>query len=90
MRLVDVHDHHVSDVITAMELGNRPMPDATRPEISEMQRRMYAARADDERRILPEGESQHKKSPKPMSPARIKRMFAPFRGAMNAMRSCGR
>ena len=49
-----------------------------------MLRRMVAARADDERRLLPEGETRHKKSRKPLSPARIERMFAPFRAAMNA------
>jgi len=86
MRLVDVRDHHVSDVITAMEQINRPAPDREKlPEaVAEMLRRMVAARADDERRLLPEGETRHKKSRKPLSPARIERMFAPFRAAMNA------
>jgi integrase len=84
MRLVDVRDHHVSQVITAMELINRPVPDGTRPEVLEMLRRMNAARADDERRSLPEGEKRRKKSRKPLSPARIQRMYAPFRAAMNA------
>jgi integrase len=45
---------------------------------------MTAARADDERRALPEGEVRRKKSTRPLSPARIARMFAPFRAAMNA------
>ena len=86
MRLVDVRDHHVSDAITAMELVNRPQPQAEKlPQaVAEMLLRMTAARADDERRVLPEGETRHKKSTKPLSPARIGRMFAPFRAAMNA------
>jgi len=84
MRFVDVRDHHVSQVITAMELINRPVPDDLKPEIREMLRRMYAARADDVRRVLPEGETRHKKSRKPLSPARIARMFAPWRAACNA------
>jgi integrase len=84
MRLVDVRDSHVSDVVTAMEMINRPGPEKTRPEVAEMLRRMIAARADDERRVLPEGEVRHKKSTKPLSPARITRMFAPYRAAMNA------
>lgn len=84
MRLVDVRDHHVSQVITAMELINQPGPDDVKPEIREMLRRMYAARADDERRVLAEGETRHKKSTRTLSPSRIARMFAPFRAAMNA------
>lgn len=81
MRLVDVRDHHVSDAITAMELVNLPEPQADKlPQaVSEMLLRMTAVRADDERRVLPEGETRHKKSTKPLSPARIGRMFAPFR-----------
>ena len=86
MRLVDLRDHHVSDAITAMELVNRPLPERGKlPEaVSEILRRMIAARADDERRVVPEGEARHKKSAKPLSSARIERMFAPFRAAMNA------
>ena len=84
MRLADVRDHHVSNVVTAMELINKQVPDDLEPGVSEMLRRMYAARADDERRVLGEGEARHKKSVKPLSPARIERMFAPFRAAMNA------
>jgi hypothetical protein len=84
MRLADVRDHHVSDVVAAMELINRTPPEEPSGAVSEMLRRMNAARADDERRVLPEGEARHKKSRKPLSPARIKRMYAPFRAAMNA------
>lgn len=81
MRLVDLRDSHVSDVVTEMERVNRP-PGSGQP--SEMLRRMLAARADDVRRELAQGESRHKKSTKPLSPARIARIFAPFRAAMNA------
>ncbi len=86
MRLVDIRDHHVSDVITAMEVVNRPQSQAQKlPQaVSEMLRRMTTARADDERRVLHDGEARHKKSTKPLSPARVARMFAPFRAAMNA------
>ena len=84
MRLVDVRDRHVSMVVSAMELINQPVPEDTTREVVEMLRRMVAARADDERRVLPEGEQRHKKSTKPLSPARIERMYAPFRAAMNA------
>ena len=84
MRLGDVRDRHVSMVVSAMELINRPVPQNTKREVVEMLHRMIAARADDERRVLPEGEQRRKKSTKPLSPARIERMFAPFRAAMNA------
>lgn len=82
MRLVDVRDSHVSAVITEMLRVNRPAEDGEPP--SEMLRRMLAARADDVRRKLPEGEARHKKSTKPLSAARVTRIFAPFRAAMNA------
>jgi Phage integrase family len=84
MRLIDVRDYHVSQVVTAMELVNRPIPGDVKPEVREMLRRMNAARADDERRVLPEGEKRGKKSVKPLSPARIERLYAPWRAAMNA------
>jgi integrase len=82
MRLVDLRDAHVSAVITAMEQVNRALPKGEEP--SEMLRRMLAARADDDRRELPEGEARRKKSTRPLSPGRIERMYAPFRAAMNA------
>jgi integrase len=84
MRLGDVRDRHVSMVVSAMELINRPVPQNTKREVIEMLHRMIATRADDERRVLPEGEQRRKKSAKPLSPARIERMYAPFRAAMNA------
>jgi integrase len=49
-----------------------------------MLRRLLDARADDERRTLPPGERRHKKSTVLLSPARIERMFAVLRAAMNA------
>jgi integrase len=82
MRLAEVRKRHVEEVMREMMLINRPLPDGERQ--SEMLRRMTLARADDARRTLPEGESRHKKSVKPLSPARVARMFAPFRAAMNA------
>jgi integrase len=82
MRLVDVRDSHVSAVITEMLRVNRPLEDGGQP--SEMLRRMTAARADDARREVPDGAARHKKSVKPLSAARVVRIFAPFRAAMNA------
>lgn len=82
IRLADVRDRHVSAVIEAMLQVNQPAPDGEKP--SEALRRMIAARADDARRNLPEGEQRHKKSTKALSASRVERMFAPFRAAMNA------
>lgn len=81
LRLVDVRDHHVSAVIDAMMQIGR-LPEGEKP--SEVLRRMLAARADDNRRELPEGEERRKKYLRPLSPARIERMYSPFRAAMNA------
>jgi len=61
---------------------NRPLPGGQKP--SEMLRRMLDARADDERRQLGPGEVRRKKSTRPLSPARVARMFAPFRAACNS------
>lgn len=88
MRLAELRDRHVSQVIDEMLRVNRPLAEGEQP--SEMLRRMTEARADDERRALAEGEERHKKSPKPLSPARIERMFAPFRAAMNAAVKTGK
>jgi hypothetical protein len=79
LRLVDLRDHHLQDLVTAMMQINRPLPDEEKP--SELLRRLIAARADDARRELPEGEQRHKKSTKPLSPARIEREFAVIRAA---------
>jgi integrase len=88
IRLTELRDRHVGQVVTEMLRINRPLPEGEKP--SEMLRRMTEARADDERRDLAEGEERHKKSPKPLSPARIGRMFAPFRAAMNAAVKTGK
>ena len=82
LRLVDLRDHHIAEAIREMMKINRPHPDGQHP--SEMLRRMLDARADDERRHLAPGEKRRKKSPKPLSPARIARAFAVMRAAMNA------
>jgi integrase len=82
LRLVDLRDHHVAEAIREMMKINRPLPDGECP--SEMLHRMLDARADDERRDLAHGEKRHKKSAKPLSPARIARAFAVLRAAMNA------
>ena len=79
MRLVDVRARDVAAVVRDMMRINAPGAGQPAPGL----RRMIDARADDERRSLPPGETRHKKSPKPLSPARIARMFAPFRAAMN-------
>lgn len=88
MRLTDVRDRHVSAVVAEMMRVNRPLPGGEEP--SEMLRRMTGARADDERRALPAGEERRKKSSRPLSPARVERMFAPFRAAMNAAVKTGK
>ncbi len=84
LRLVDVRDHHVAEAIRVMLLINQPVPVDTSLSELEMLRRMVAARADDERREVAAGEKRHKKSAKPLSPARIIRAFAVLRAAMNA------
>ena len=83
MRVVDVRKRHVEEAIREMMKVNRPHGGG---KPSEMMRRMMLARADDERRDLPDGGERHKKSAKPLSPARVARMFAPFRAAMNSAR----
>jgi integrase len=88
IRLVDVRDRHVSAVIEAMTQIGRPLPEGEKP--SEILRRMLEARADDDRRVLPEGEERRKKYVRPLSPARIERMFAPFRAAMNTAFKTGK
>jgi integrase len=82
LRLVDLRDHHIAETIRAMMQINRPLPAGERP--SEMLRRLLDARAEDERRNLPAGAKRRKKSTVPLSPARIERMFAVLRAAMNA------
>jgi integrase len=81
LRLVDVRDHHISEAIREMGKINRPLPDGERP--SEMLRRMLAARAVSPRKGLAPGDAR-KKSLKPLSAARIKRVFAVLHAAMAA------
>jgi integrase len=90
LKLVAVRDTHVELVVSAMELINRPVPEDAKPAVVEMLRRMVAARADDDRRVLPDGEVRHKKSTRPVTPARIERMFAPFRASMNVAAKKGK
>jgi integrase len=82
LRLVDLRDHHIAEAIREMMKINVPQPAGERP--SEMLRRLTSARADDARRHLAPGEQRHKKSTKPLSPARIGRVFADLRAALNA------
>lgn len=83
MRVVDIRRHHVEEVLRVMLLVNRPVPPGLPPSEAEMLRRMLAARADDERRELAPGEARHKKSTRPLTPARVERMYAPFRACCN-------
>lgn len=88
LRLVDLRDHHIADAVRELMLINRPLPASERP--SEMRRRLMAARADDTRKVLAPGEQRHKKSPKPLSPARVKRVFADLTAALNAAVKTGK
>jgi integrase len=82
LRLVDLRDFHLQELVQEMLMLNRPPPDGERP--SELMRRLLDARADDERRTLPAGEKRRKKSTRPLAPARIAREFAVIRAALNA------
>lgn len=81
LRLVDVRDHHIAEAIREMRKINQQLPDGERP--SEMLRRMLAARAASPRKGLPPGD-QRRKSVKPLSPARVKRVFAVLHAALAA------
>ena len=78
----DLRDHHINDLVEALGQINRPLPDREKP--SQLLQRLLAVRADDVRRDLAPGESRHKKSTKPLSPARIKRIMAVLDSALNA------
>lgn len=80
MRLVDVRDHHIAEAVREMMKINN-LAAAEKP--SEMMRRLMAARAGSPRKGLP-ADSDRKKSLKPLSPARIKRVFAVLHAAMQA------
>ncbi len=82
LRLCDLRDHHISDLVTAMGQINHPLPDGGKP--SDLLRRLVEVRADDERRALLPRETRHKKSTRPLSPARIKRLMAVLNSALNA------
>jgi len=82
LRLVDLRDFHLQELVQEMLRVNRPLPDGERP--SELMRRLASARADDERRALPPGEKRRKKSTRPLTAARIAREFAVIRAALNA------
>jgi integrase len=81
LRLVELRDRHLQDLVTAMIQVNQPLPDGEKP--SETLHRLIAVRADDTRKMLLGGETRHKKSTKPLSPARIEREFAVIRAALN-------
>lgn len=82
LRLVDLRDRHIAEAIRAMQQINRPPPDGDKP--GDTLRRLLAARADDERRQLAPGERRRKKSAKPLSPARIRRVYAVLHAALEA------
>jgi integrase len=84
LRLVDLRDHHLQDLVTAMLLINREPDGDVKPEVLELLRRLVAVRADDARRELAEGEKRRKKSTKPLSPARIERIFAVLSSAITS------
>jgi integrase len=88
LRLIDLRDRHISEAIRAMMQINVPLPDGEKP--GDVLKRLLAARADDERRELAPGERRHKKSPKPLSPARIRRVYAVLHGALEAARRSGK
>jgi hypothetical protein len=80
--MIDLRDHHINDLVEAMGQINRPVPDGEKS--SELLRRLLAVRADDERRDLPPDAVRHKKSTRPLTPARIKRIMAVLDSALNA------
>jgi integrase len=82
LRLHELRDHHISDLVTAMMQINRPLPEGEKP--SRLLQRLLAVRADDERRELAPGETRHKKSTRPLSPARVGRVMAVLNCALNA------
>jgi integrase len=82
LRLVDLRDHHAEELYGTMLQLNRPQPEGKKP--SEMLRRLVAARADSNKKKLAEGEVRRKKSIKPLSPARVKRVHAVLSSAMGS------
>lgn len=82
LRLADLRDSHIAEAIREMLRINRPLPEGEPP--SEMLRRMLAARAPSAKKDLAPGGEIPRKSTKPLSPARVRRMFAVLRAALNA------
>jgi integrase len=80
LRLIDVRDHHISEAVRVMLQINRPLPEGEK--LPDVLLHMLAARADDERRRLGPGERRRKKSAKPLSPARIQRVYAVLHAAL--------
>jgi Phage integrase family len=81
LRLVDLRDHHIAEAIREILRINRPVSPGEAP--SEMLRRLLEVRARSVAKNLPPGE-RRRKSTKPLSPARIRRLFAVLHAAMNA------
>jgi Phage integrase, N-terminal SAM-like domain len=81
LRLGDLRDFHLQELVQEMLRLNHPLPKGERT--SELLRRLTDARADDERRVLAPGEKRRKKSTRPLTPARIARIFAVIRAALN-------
>lgn len=79
IRLVDLRDHHIAEAIREMLRINQA--DTGAP--SEMLRRLLAARAPSARKDLPPGQ-RGRKSTKPLSPARIRRLYAVLHAALAA------
>lgn len=81
IRMVDLRDHHIEELIAEMGKINRPLPEDEKP--SEMLRRLLNARAEDKRQDLQDGAPRRKRSTRPLTPARIKRIMAVLKAALN-------
>lgn len=84
LRIISLRDHHLQDLVAAMLLVNQPLEGDEDRAVLEILRRLLAVRADDVRRVLPEGGQRHKKSTKPLSAARIERLFAVLSSAITS------
>jgi integrase len=81
LRLADLRDTHIAEAVREMLKINRPLPGGEQP--GEVLRRLLAARAPSPRKELRAGDPR-RKSTKPLSPARVARVFAVLRAALNA------
>jgi integrase len=81
LRLCDLRDHHISDLVTALGQINRPLPEGEKP--SELLLRLLDVRADEMSQVVGPGEKRRKRSTRPLSPARIKRVMAVLNSALN-------